>query len=140
MAITRLVAGTLVTLALLPPHSFGQEGSKKAEVSPMGAVLGLHLPHRDGVASLYYSPCCADRAIETQESIRDFIAFYRKKLGIDNPIAVAVLDERDWDRIRQQKPSYRLPYGMPNFQAFAFGYVLFVPADDKGVVSRHVAG
>jgi hypothetical protein len=37
-------------------------------------------------------------------------------------------------------PEYRLPYGMPNFQVAPSGYVLFIPADDKGVVTQHLLG
>jgi hypothetical protein len=135
----------LVALALLSPRSFGQESSKKAEVSQMEAVLRLHLPHRDGVATLYYSPCCSERAFEIQKSVQDMIAFYREKLGVGDPIAVAVLDENDWDRVRQQMPNHRfLPYGMTNFQppgpVAPFGYVIFIPADDKGVITQHLLG
>jgi hypothetical protein len=43
----------LASLALFSLRSFGQYNSKKAAGSPMEAGLQLHLPHRDGVASMY---------------------------------------------------------------------------------------
>jgi hypothetical protein len=140
MDTNKIVARALIAMALLSPRSFGQESAKKADVSPMEAVLRLHLSNREGLASLYYSACCRDRAVELQESVRDFIAFYKDKLGVASPITVAVLDENDWDRIKQQMPDYRFPYGMPNFQVSPSGYVLFIPADDKGVVTQHLLG
>jgi hypothetical protein len=66
----------LASLALFSLRSFGQDNAKNAEVSPMEAVLQLHLPHRDGVASMYYSACCTERAVEIQKSVQDMIAFY----------------------------------------------------------------
>jgi hypothetical protein len=133
------VALILVVLVLLPPRSFEQESSKKAEVSPLEAVLRLHLPHRDGVASLYYSACCRERAIEIQKSAQDFLAFYREKLGVGDPLTVAVLDENDWGRVMQQMTAFRFPYGLTTYYHVApSGYILFIPADDKGVISQHL--
>jgi hypothetical protein len=111
----------------------------------MEAVLRLHLPHRDGVATLYYSPCCSERAFEIQKSVQDMIAFYREKLGVGSPIAVAVLDENDWDRVRQLMPDHRFfPYGLTNYQppgpVAPSGYIIFIPADDKGVITQHLLG
>jgi hypothetical protein len=131
----------LVALALLSPRSFGQESSKKAEVSPMEAVLRLHLPYRNGVASA----CCIERAIEIQKSVQGMIAFYREKLGVGDPIGVAVLDENDWDRMREQMRDHRFqPYGLTNYQppgpVAPSGYVIFIPADDKGVITQNLQG
>jgi hypothetical protein len=140
MNATSFLMKALVAAALLLPHTFGQEAPKKAEVSPLEAVRRLKLRSRDGVAHLYYSACCANQAVKIQASLEDFIAFYKDRLGIGSPVTLAVLDAKDWDGIRLQIASYRLPYGMPNFQVDPSGYVLFVPADDKGVVTQHVLG
>jgi hypothetical protein len=129
----------LVALVLLSPRSFGQDSSKKAEVSPLEAVLQSHLPHRDGVVSLYYSACCSERAFEIQKSVQDMIAFYREKLGVGDPLALAVLDANDWDRVMQRTTAFRFPYGLTTVYPVApSGYILFIPADDKGVITQHL--
>lgn len=133
----------LFSFVLLSPRAFGQESSKKAEVSPIEAVLRLHLPHQDGIAPLYYSVCCKERAIEIQESVQDELAFYKEKLGIKDNLSVAVLDEDDWDRVRQQLPDHRFyPYGLTNYQpsepVAPSGYMIFIPADDNGVISKNL--
>jgi hypothetical protein len=76
----------LASLALFSLRSIGQDNAKKVEVPPMEAVLQLHLPHRDGIASMYYSACCTERAVEIQKSLQDMIAFYREKLGVAIPL------------------------------------------------------
>jgi hypothetical protein len=105
----------LVALVLLASRSFGQDSSNKAEVSPMEAVLGLHLPHRDGVVSLYYSACCSERAAEIQKSVQDMLVFYREKLGVGDPLALSVLDANDWDRVMQRTTAFRFPYGLTTY-------------------------
>jgi hypothetical protein len=135
------IGSSLIGLALLLPSSFGQGSSNGAEVSPVEAVFRLHLAHRDGVASLHYSACCRERAIEIQNSVQDLMAFYRERLGAGGPIAVAVLNKNDWDDVAQQIADHRFqPYGMPNFQVAPSGYILFIPADDNGVVTQHLLG
>jgi hypothetical protein len=107
----------------------------------MEAVLQLHFPHHDGVASLYYSACCSERAFEIQKSVQDLLAFYREKLGVGNPLALAVLDGNDWDRVMQRTTAFRFPYGLTTYyQVAPSGYILFIPADDKGVISQHLLG
>jgi hypothetical protein len=130
----------LVVLALLSPRSSGQGGSKTTAVTPMEAVLRLHLPQRAGAVTLYYSACCRERGIEIQNAVQGFIAFYRDKLGIPSPLlGVAVLDENDWDHIGQQINGFN-PYGLTNYQVAPSGYILFIPADDRGVISKHLLG
>jgi hypothetical protein len=124
---------------LLLPRSFGQDSPKKPEVSAMEAVLGLHAPHRDGTVSLYYSACCAARAFEIQKAVQDYLAFYREKLGIGDPVALAVLDKNDWDRAMQQTTEFRFPYGLTTYYKIVpTGYVLFIPADDTGSITQHM--
>jgi hypothetical protein len=107
----------------------------------MEAALQLHLPHRDGVASMYCSACCTERAVEIQNSVQDMIALYREKLGVGDPLALAGLDGNDWDRVMQRTTAFRFPYGLTSYYPVApFGYILFIPADDNGVITQHLLG
>jgi hypothetical protein len=69
------------------------------------------------------------------------IAFYKEKLGVGDPLALAVLDGNDWDRVMQRTTTFRFPYGLTTYYRVApSGYILFIPADDKGVISQHLLG
>ncbi len=116
---------------------YAEPAKPGSSVDPMSIVLGLNLPHHDGVAPLYYSACCRERAFEIQKTLQDMGVFYKEKLGLDVPISIAVLDETDWKRVAERMPNHIFqPYGMTNFRVTPSGSVAFVPADDKGVITQ----
>lgn len=137
-----LLRRALILSALAPALSctlcFAQ--SSKPEISPLEAVQQLHLPHQAGAVPLYYSPCCRERAADVQYRLQDMLAFYKEKLGINASISVAVLDEKDWNRVaRQLQDMQRFPpYGMTNVEADHSGaeVIAFIPADDSGVITK----
>lgn len=124
--------------ALLAVRAIYAESPQTAQsADPLAIVLRLHLPRHNGVAPLYYSACCPERAFEVQKKLQDMKVFYKEKLGLDVPISVAVLNENDWKRVTEQMPNHKFqPYGMTNFRPTRSGAIAFVPADDQGVITQ----
>lgn len=132
-------ASILSALAAALSCNFCFAQNSKPEISQIVAVQRLHLPHQAGAVPLYYSPCCRERATEVQRRLQDMLAFYKAKLGINASISVAVLDQKDWNRVAQQLQDMQkfAPYGMTNVQADRSGgdVIAFIPADDTGVIT-----
>ena len=127
----------LILALLLSAESFGQQHSTKSEITSYKAVVNLNLPRQEGRVPLYYSACCQKHAVEIQKAFEDMVSFYQEKLDIDTNVAVAVLDENDWDHVAQQmKDQGFAPYGMTNVSHAPSGVIAFIPADDEGVITK----
>lgn len=128
-------AGALAVAGIL--LTFGCAAKPQQEFAALEAVKNLKLPNRPGEVQLYYSICCKERAINVQNTVGDFLRFYKEKLGIHVEFAVAVLDENDWNRVNAQNPNDAGgPYGMTHWVGPP--YVAFVPADDSGVITQNL--
>jgi hypothetical protein len=117
--------------------SCGCETKAQQEFAALEAVKNLRLPNRPGEVDLYYSTCCRERAIEVQNTLEDYLLFYKARLGIHVQFAVAVLDKDDWNRVDAQNPNHAGGlYGMTHWVGPP--YVAFVPADDGGVITQNL--
>jgi len=104
--------------------------------APLDALRKLNLPNQQGDVPVYYSACCKERAMQVQSTLTDCVHFYKEKLGIDQELVAAVLDENDWNRVVEQRPSHTgPPYGI-TYWAGPPPYVAFTPADDRGIITR----
>lgn len=103
--------------------------------APLNALRKLRLPNQPGAVPVYYSACCQERAMQVQSVLADCVHFYKDKLGIDQEIIAAVLDENDWNRVIEERPNHRgPPYGMTHWAGPP--YVAFTPADDRGIITQ----
>lgn len=125
----RVVHSRLVFLSLIT-GSVAQQ-----QFNPLEALQKLSLPSQSGAVPVYYSACCKGRAIEVQSTLADCVNFYKEKLGIDQTLVAAVLDENDWNRVVEERPNHKgPPYGMTHWAGPP--YVAFTPADDGGIITR----
>ncbi len=117
-------------LLVLTPGSEPQQ-----TFAPLDVLRKLGLPNQPGDVPVYYSACCKERTVQVQATLTDCVHFYKEKLGIDQQLIAAVLDENDWNRVAQERPNHTgPPYGITHWSGPP--YVAFTPADDRGIITR----
>ena len=114
------ITATIVSLALI--EAAACRGADETNV--LQQVVSLGLPKLSSELPTYYSEGAKARAERIEASIADMIAFYRERLGIQESINLAVLNEKDWKSVNPN------PYGLPN--AYGPPPVIFMPATTGG--------
>ena len=79
------------------------------EAGRLPRVQALHDPFIDGTVPAYYTRGYQKHAQGLQHFLAGERAFVRKELGVDVPLSLAVLDQRQWKLVERQ-----LPYPMPS--------------------------
>jgi hypothetical protein len=97
------------------------------ELSTLERVKSLNTPVLKKELTVFYSPGFESRAEEVAPLIEDARDFYRKKLGFNVDLSVALLDRAQWEKMT------RVPYGLPFFSEPP--HVAFLPATHDGVVA-----
>jgi hypothetical protein len=89
-------------------------------------VLALHLDSLRGNVPTYYSPGARERAASLQRAVDEELTFFVSILKIKTKLALAVLSEADWTKIRPT------PYGEPWVSDAP--HVVLMPADLRSSV------
>jgi hypothetical protein len=74
------------------------------EAKRLQYVQALKDPTIPGDVPTYYTPGYKNHARDLQRFLTGERSFYKKKLGVDVPLSLAVLDRRQWDQVTQQYP------------------------------------
>jgi hypothetical protein len=72
-------------------------------------VQALKAPHLDGIVPTYYTPGYKQRARDLQRFVSAEMGFAQRRLGVQLPLTLAVLDKAQWSAAERQ-----LPYPMPS--------------------------
>jgi hypothetical protein len=99
----------LVLLASLLRVSTTSVEPAAAQLRPpsLDSVRLLGLDSVANMATAYFRPQHRARALQVHSLLRDFLSFYRERIGVETAMRVAVLDSADWPRITNA------PYGLP---------------------------
>jgi hypothetical protein len=91
----------LLALAGLPVRTLAQQSDYRARANQLG------LESLPGRIPSYYSSGARERAAALQKMLSEATAYFQERLGMAPDLALAVLNEADWTRLRP------LPYGVP---------------------------
>lgn len=93
----------------------------------------LGLESVGGRVPTYYSSGARERAIALQKILEDALVYFIDRFGVAPELALAVLNEDDWARVRA------LPYGVPWVSSSP--HLAVLPADlDRSVIVRGFSG
>jgi len=92
----------VVTVLRATPSSAQQE-------DPLPGILAT-MSLLPGTIPTYYPAGSVERAKRLQAMLTEGVAFYRRRLDIDQPVSLALLGPAEW---RAWNPQYRLPGGAP---------------------------
>ena len=92
----------VVTVLRATPSSAQQE-------DPLPGILAT-MSTLPGTIPTYYPAGSVERAKRLQAMLTEGVAFYRRRLDIDQPVSLALLGPAEW---RAWNPQYRLPGGAP---------------------------
>lgn len=101
-ATARLAAGALLALASLAAFAQFDEGR-------LERVQALKAPRLNGIVPTYYTPGYQQRARDLQRFVTAEMRFAQRRLGVQLPLSLAVLDKAQWSMAERQ-----LPYPMPS--------------------------
>lgn len=101
-ATIRFAACTLLALA---------SGAAFAQFDPgrLERVQALNAPRLTGIVPTYYTPGYKRRALNLQRFVTAEMGFAQRRLGVQLPLSLAVLDKAQWSVAERQ-----LPYPMPS--------------------------
>lgn len=72
-------------------------------------IQALKTPHLDGIVPTYYTPGYKRHARDLQRFVIGEMGFAQRRLGVQLPLSLAVLDKAQWSVAERQ-----LPYPMPS--------------------------
>lgn len=102
------------------------------QISRLDMLSKLGLQKLDGQIAAYYSDGAKTRAQKIQSAIVDMMAFYKKELGIQAPVTLAILNSDHWVKVSDA------PYGLPNVGGAP--PVICQPATSGGLAFQLVLG
>src|SRR4030095_612022 len=101
VSMSRLALATASLSSALSLVVIGQQAS-----TDLARVQALSLESLPGPVVAYYSPGARDRAASLSSRLSEALTYYDNHLGIAPPVALAVLNEAHWKRVRSS------PYGV----------------------------
>jgi len=113
VSMSRLALATASLLSALSLVVIGQQAS-----TDLARVQALSLESLPGPAVAYYSPDARDRTASLSSRLSEALTYYDNRLGIVPPVALAVLNEAHWKRVRSS------PYGVARRQGCAVRHLL----------------
>jgi hypothetical protein len=125
---TSLIAGcSLLALLASPTVMLAQQTEYLARAQQLG------LESLAGRVPLYYSSGARERATALQKMLEDALLYFSDRLEVAPGLALAVLNEADWARVRA------LPYGVPWVSNSP--HLAVLPADlEHSVIVRSFSG
>ena len=98
----RFAACVLLALACSATSAQFEEGR-------LERVQALKTPRLDGIVPTYYTPGYQQHARDLQRFVIGEMGFAQRRLGVQLPLSLAVLDRTQWSAVERQ-----LPYPMPS--------------------------
>ena len=83
--------------------------SAQFEEGRLMRIQALKTPHLDGIVPTYYTPGYKQHARDLQRFVTGEMGFAQRRLGVQLPLSLAVLDKAQWSLAERQ-----LPYPMPS--------------------------
>lgn len=118
-----VVLYSLLAIVASPATAVTQQADYRGRAQQLG------LESLPGRVPSYYSSGARERAAALQKMLREAVAFFEARIGVAPDLALAVLNESDWARLRP------LPYGIPWVSSAP--YVAVLPADlERSVIVR----
>jgi hypothetical protein len=112
---SRIALCGLLALAGLPTKTVAQRVDYRARAQQLG------LESLPGRIRSYHSSGGRERAAALQKMLNEAMTYFQERLGVAPDLALAVLNEADWTRLRS------LPYGIPWVSSSP--YLAVLPAD-----------
>ena len=95
---------------------------------PLALLEMAGLPMSKNRINAYFSDGFEARALAVRPLVEEAMGFHKEALGVESPMAIAVLNAADWSKF-----AAGIPYGLP-FVSGAATPVAFIPATDDGVL------